>query len=122
MVAVVDTTRTIPPTQPNRTTLLDPSCVPTETDSARALFSFSLDSCGTTVTVRIHLKRRKRGLWSSFLISSCFSQTEGEFLVYENQISYAQDFLPFDEPVIHRDSPYRWESDSRNSATVKPDC
>ena len=35
-------------------------------------------------------------------------QTEGDFLVYENQVRYAQQLLPTDDPLIHRDSPYRW--------------
>ncbi|KAF3837113.1 hypothetical protein F7725_004577 [Dissostichus mawsoni] len=109
MVAVVDTTHTIPPTHPNRTTLLDPSCIPMETDSARALFSFSLDSCGTTVTVgEFNCYKFTLKMFSGmFLILSDFPQTEGNVLVYENQISYTQDFLPPDDPLIHRDSPYR---------------
>ncbi|XP_055757053.1 uncharacterized protein LOC129835438 [Salvelinus fontinalis] len=83
MVVVTDTSRTIPPTQPKRTTLLDPSCVPQETDSVRALFNFSLDSCGTIATV------------------------EGNFLVYANQVLYPKELITTDDPPIHRDSPYR---------------
>ncbi|KAI4895748.1 hypothetical protein NFI96_024036, partial [Prochilodus magdalenae] len=53
MIAVADTTRSIPPTRPNSTTLLDPSCTPVATDNTKAMFNFSLDSCGTTMTTDI---------------------------------------------------------------------
>ncbi|KAL2079613.1 hypothetical protein ACEWY4_025357 [Coilia grayii] len=83
MVVVVDTSRTLPPTTPNSTTLMDPSCGPSQTDSTRALFNFSLNSCGTTQAM------------------------EGDYLVYENQVVYTPDLQPTKEPIIHRHSPYR---------------
>jgi len=39
------------------------------------------------------------------------SQTNGDLLVYENQVRYQPEFLPRGEeaePVIQRDTPYRW--------------
>ena len=48
---VVDTSRVSSDVNPRLTSLLDASCVPIETDGARALYSFSLDSCGTSTTV-----------------------------------------------------------------------
>lgn len=63
MVVVVDTAGAFPPVDPRHTSLLDPSCKPQDSDHSRALFSFRLSSCGTTVSVSqlsIH-KIPKRG-------------------------------------------------------------
>ncbi|XP_035808538.2 uncharacterized protein LOC111574960 isoform X1 [Amphiprion ocellaris] len=51
MTVVTTPSSTWPTVQPEKTTLLDPTCKPKETDRARALFEFKLDSCGTRAMV-----------------------------------------------------------------------
>ncbi|XP_023688179.2 zona pellucida protein AX 4 isoform X1 [Paramormyrops kingsleyae] len=81
-VAVVDTSRTIPPVKPMRTALLDLSCRPSAADGTRALFNFSLDLCGTKTSM------------------------EGNHLVYENEVVYMERTArPL--PLIHRDTHFR---------------
>ncbi|XP_018581739.2 zona pellucida protein AX 4 [Scleropages formosus] len=77
MVVVVDTARVVPPLDPRDIALLDPSCRPKEMDRTRALFSFSLDSCGTIQGV------------------------EGKDLVYVNEVRYMPRYLPIPQPFFH---------------------
>lgn len=53
MTVVTTPTSTWPAVQPERTTLLDPTCAPKQTDGFRVLFEFKLDSCGTRAMVQI---------------------------------------------------------------------
>ncbi len=51
MTVVADITKVVPSADPARTTLLDSSCRPQETDETRVLFSFGLNTCGTRFQV-----------------------------------------------------------------------
>ncbi|XP_074868269.1 uncharacterized protein LOC142022395 [Carettochelys insculpta] len=83
MVATVLSLDTRPALDPRRTHLRDPSCGPVAFDSLRALFSFSLASCGTT--------------W----------RFEGGFLLYENEVTFVPEGIPATSPIVTRDSWYR---------------
>ncbi|KAM8972616.1 uncharacterized protein RCH25_018364 [Pelodytes ibericus] len=74
---------TKPMFDPRKTHLKDPTCAPQEADEARALFSYTVHECGTT------------------------RRFDGDFLVYENEVSYDREFLLPDRPIISRDSTYR---------------
>ncbi|XP_035267189.1 uncharacterized protein LOC118224108 isoform X2 [Anguilla anguilla] len=83
IVVLADTSRTIPPIEPNRTTLLDQNCGPIDSDSTRALFTFSPDSCGTIRTLM------------------------GNHLVYENEVRYMEKLLPTPDPLTEEKPRYR---------------
>lgn len=74
MTVVADLSLAIPSgSVPARTNLLDKYCGPKESDSTRALFSFQLNSCGSTVKVLLSTNDDCNGL-SHFhkLIYMCF--------------------------------------------------
>ncbi|KAM9121105.1 zona pellucida sperm-binding protein 2-like [Pangshura tecta] len=83
LVAMVLSRDTKPTLDPRRTHLKDPGCGPVASDSSRALFSFSLASCGTT------------------------RRFEGGYLVYENEVTFVPEDVPATSPIITRDSWYR---------------
>ncbi|KAJ8401736.1 hypothetical protein AAFF_G00377070 [Aldrovandia affinis] len=83
MVLVADTSHISPPIEPRRVTLLDPSCGPIDTDRTRALFSLSLDSCGTIRTL------------------------EDNHLVYVNEVRYSPSQYPPPDPLTPPQSQYR---------------
>ncbi|XP_051512641.1 uncharacterized protein LOC127416983 [Myxocyprinus asiaticus] len=83
MTVVSDITKAIPTADPARTTLLDPSCRPIETDENRVLFSFGLNACGTRV------------------------QIDRQYVTYENEIALHELYSTDSKPVITRDAAYR---------------
>ncbi|XP_058853594.1 zona pellucida sperm-binding protein 2-like isoform X2 [Acipenser ruthenus] len=83
ITVVAVTMEPIPVVEPSKTTLLDRTCKPKEFDSTRALFTFSVNTCGTT------------------------SKIVNNYLVYENEVVYTRALFPPNAPVITRDSEYR---------------
>ncbi|XP_053574291.1 uncharacterized protein LOC128663800 [Bombina bombina] len=83
MKAIVVGSNTNPKFDPRKTHLRDPTCTPEKADVDRALFSFSVSTCGTS------------------------RQFSGDYLVYENEITYEREFLPPVQAVISRDSSFR---------------
>ncbi|MGH0143039.1 UNVERIFIED_CONTAM: hypothetical protein FKN15_077388, partial [Acipenser sinensis] len=82
MTVVAVTMEPIPVVEPSKTTLLDKTCKPKEFDSTRALFTFSVNTCGTR------------------------SKIVENYLIYENEVVYTRALFPANAPVITRDSEY----------------
>ncbi|XP_029903440.1 uncharacterized protein LOC115356423 isoform X2 [Myripristis murdjan] len=83
MTVVTTPTATWPTVHPDKTSLLDRSCGPKQTDGSSVLFEFSLDSCGTRAMV-------------------------GEsYVVYENEIVQDRHLIADGPAFISRDSQFR---------------
>ncbi|XP_052417518.1 zona pellucida protein AX 4 isoform X8 [Carassius gibelio] len=83
MTIVTDITKAVPSADPARTTLLDQSCRPQETDDTRVLFSFGLNTCGTRF------------------------QIDQQYVTYENELVFHELYSTDSRPVITRDAAYR---------------
>ncbi|XP_073692754.1 zona pellucida protein AX 4 [Garra rufa] len=83
MTVVSDITKAVPSAVPARTTLLDRRCRPQETDEARVLFSFGLNTCGTRF------------------------QVDHQYVTYENEMIFHELYSTDTRPVITRDVAYR---------------
>ncbi|XP_061446070.1 uncharacterized protein LOC133366692 isoform X2 [Rhineura floridana] len=83
IMATVLSLDTKPALDPRKTHLRDKNCGPVAADESRALFSFPVASCGTT------------------------RRFDGNYLVYENEVSFRREIIPEANPIITRDSQYR---------------
>ncbi|XP_073403164.1 uncharacterized protein [Dendrobates tinctorius] len=83
MIAVVDSTVTKPAFDAHKAHLRDPNCTPKEATSEKALFTFAAYTCGTT------------------------RRFDGDYLVYENEVTFDRQVLFPEQPIISRDSSYR---------------
>ncbi|KAM6915063.1 uncharacterized protein FYW49_009952 [Xenentodon cancila] len=83
MTVVATPTSTWPSVQPERTSLLDRTCRPRQTDGARVLFEFKLDSCGTRAMI---------GDW---------------YMVYENEILHDRQLVTDGPNFISREPQFK---------------
>ncbi|XP_058038392.1 uncharacterized protein LOC131197906 [Ahaetulla prasina] len=83
MTATMLSLDTKPELNPRRTHLRDKNCRPVGVDDTKALFVFSVNTCGTI---------------RSF---------EENYLVYENEVIFESEMIPKEKPIITRDPQYR---------------
>ncbi|XP_060540382.1 uncharacterized protein LOC117679697 isoform X1 [Pantherophis guttatus] len=83
MIATMLSLDTKPELNPRRTHLRDKNCRPVGVDDTKALFTFSVATCGT------------------------IRRFEENYLVYENEVIFEREMIPEEKPVITRDPQYR---------------